>query len=689
MRSPRTALVIIITTCTLGFGTAAANAQLVPTGNPAQEAPEQAPNMPAENPIVVDWQVPKHFDPTVGNMGRFGSDLALANSYVNPPDGWPVTITTCASQFPAGTVVSSSWRVRNSANQVVASSSTCSRQVRVPQLGEYNVVATVVTTDGVTHTRRKPITIKDHLIVVAGDSMASGEGNPDVRGVSELDLCIRADNEFDLPFQCIQDILDILINGLSGAHGGTPATWLLDRDCHRSFKSGLSLAAKELEDRDPRSSVTYVNVACSGAEVDHVATSPYDGVYTSGGWDTGQKPPQAEQITRIICGVNRTTCPDNARAVDGLFLSAGVNDIAFSDVLISCAFPDPLWVDDCEDMKRDSVMAALWNLSGPGGELDALETQLRDNRNLQIREWYHATYPTGIFSPGQHGCSIFTFVGGKEVAFIDDMNDRLNGVVSGDKKVWRDPTADPWHGHGYCAGSQRWFVTLGESLAYHMGHGKAAYRGMMHPNAAGHDQLRREFLNEWDQRNRPVTNTVDVTFDQVQVTAAQNATSGHLFFVVARVGTDGVARYGSGDHLAIPETVDTRDGQLHELGANRVTVRMGLNANEQLRVSSTAGFILPPSEVECPPEYDQVPMQPLVDTGGGGGGGGDRVCLEANTMTLQASRRHSSDTGFGAGRRYELREPNGRFIVRYGVSLVCPDANPMQCAEDGPSPIET
>ena len=48
---------------------------------------------------------------------------------------------------------------------------------------------------------------------------------------------------------------------------GLSATWQ-DRRCHRSARAGIAQAALELEQLDPHTSVTFVHLACSGAEAD-------------------------------------------------------------------------------------------------------------------------------------------------------------------------------------------------------------------------------------------------------------------------------------------------------------------------------------------------------------------------------------------------------------------------------------
>src|SRR5262249_5125327 len=85
--------------------------------------------------------------------------------------------------------------------------------------------------DGSSASAGERVEVRDLLVVALGDSLTSGEGNPDADATP-----------FALP------------RWQNGA-------------CHRSLKSGAALAALELERRDPHTSVTFVTLACSGASI--------------------------------------------------------------------------------------------------------------------------------------------------------------------------------------------------------------------------------------------------------------------------------------------------------------------------------------------------------------------------------------------------------------------------------------
>lgn len=647
-------------------------------GSPAgavERRVEQAPGhqtvaLPSPVP-VVDWSMPK----------RFGRPQTF--EYVNPAS-WSVTVDACASYSRRGSVTRVSWHLRDPAGRLVASSTTCRKRVAVKEQGPYDVDLTVEATDGTARARRR-IVVKDHLIVVAGDSMASGEGNPDVPGYGDVRFCSSGSpSEFTVAVSCLVQLIDFVFDSPSTlVEGGTPATWHLDRDCHRSYRSGLSLAAREIEDRDPRSSVTFLNVACSGAETKHVWSEPYEGQYARGeAWDTGTKPVQAEHIAELLCGRSERWCTgEGERDIDALFLSIGINDLGFGGVIEDCSKPEwlgPIDPEGCAEEQDEPVALALSKLSQSFRSMDARFAAL----GLELNGIYKARYPTDVFSPSNDGCGVMAFVNSIEKAFLDKANDQLNFVVStaGGQNfpwypVWRDPQANPWKGHGYCAGDQRWMVTLTDSLRQHNGVGDDIHKGTMHPNARGHAQLRREFVNEFDQRTRPVTDTVEVTFEAVQATDVASAVDGRLFLTVARRGSDGADRWGEWAGMAIADVGVLADGRWHDLGAQRLTLRLGLNAAERLSVRGFGVFTLPPSEVPCPAEYEQAQPRRAAASGSEPGGSG-QVCLRANLASFGAAATYGKDQAFGFGTR-TATDPTGRFAVRYRISRPdCPRCIP-------------
>jgi hypothetical protein len=197
------------------------------------------------------------------------------------------------------------------------------------------------------------VKVRDILVAGMGDSFASGEGNPDipVRFSRERTADYSKPGEegglFGYParigdWQQIGDKAFISEN----------ARWL-DQACHRSLYSQQLRAALQLGAEDPHRSVTYVGVACSGAEV----TAGLFLRYKGNEWVPN--PPELSQISAAAeaqCGKHNSEpldlpeayhingkipelkgglvlrkCPkDYARRIDLIFLSIGGNDIGFS-----------------------------------------------------------------------------------------------------------------------------------------------------------------------------------------------------------------------------------------------------------------------------------------------------------------------------------------------------------------------
>jgi lysophospholipase L1-like esterase len=136
--------------------------------------------------------------------------------------------------------------------------------------------------DGGQHAEAE-IDVRDFLVASIGDSVASGEGNPDGPGV----------------------------------------TWL-EKRCHRSLRSGAAQAVKATEAGDRHSVITFVPLACSGATIDEGLLGSYAGVQKDR--RLGVLPPQADVVR------------DLPRSVDALLVSVGANDVHFGALARFCMF---------------------------------------------------------------------------------------------------------------------------------------------------------------------------------------------------------------------------------------------------------------------------------------------------------------------------------------------------------------
>ena len=199
---------------------------------------------------AFDWSVPPRFGPDVE------APIGLIDYRTTPSEvALPATLTTtldgCASTPPGPHSMGFRWQIDGQ----LAAGTDCTL---VPEFAPKSVhqVELTVTQDGIENTATRDVQVDDLLVVSIGDSVASGEGNPDIPG----SLVPLSD----------------------------PAGWQ-DHQCDRTAKAGPALAAGQLEDADPHTSVTFVHLACSGASVlgPDVETggllTPYEGIIPAAG----------------------------------------------------------------------------------------------------------------------------------------------------------------------------------------------------------------------------------------------------------------------------------------------------------------------------------------------------------------------------------------------------------------------
>lgn len=210
-----------------------------------------------------------------------------ALSWYLPRSGFPVRLDACASEGDAYR-----WRIAPSTGAGIRTAwrslerGQCRTVVSLP---EGPAVATLeVRAGGVVDRTAVPLDVSNLLVLVLGDSYASGEGNP--RNVMSW---IRK--------------------------GGSIDPYWDDDACNRSGRAAPAQAALSLEKASPRTSVSLVHLACSGATVAAGLLGPQTGA--------GQRSSQLEQAAAVLAG----------RPVDLVLLSVGGNDVGFGTILRTCA----------------------------------------------------------------------------------------------------------------------------------------------------------------------------------------------------------------------------------------------------------------------------------------------------------------------------------------------------------------
>lgn len=237
--------------------------------------------------------------------------------------------------------------------------------------------------------------VTDLFIVGMGDSFASGEGNPDVPVRFSPDRAAEYGSSAN----------GTPLNGYPARFGDWKvigdkhfidenARWL-DQACHRSLYSHQLRAALQLSVEDPHRAVTFVGVACSGAETVFGVFLRYKG------HEWVPNPPEYSQISAVAeaqCagreapnyelpeayhingripdlkgGLVLKKCDaEKARKIDLLFLSIGGNDIGFARLVANAVLADSSLL-----RKLGGWFGQVHGFAEAGSQLDQLEDRLK------------------------------------------------------------------------------------------------------------------------------------------------------------------------------------------------------------------------------------------------------------------------------------------------------------------------
>lgn len=288
----------------------------------------------------------------------------------------------------------------------------------------------------------RSVPLSDHLVFSIGDSVASGEGNPDAR-VGPL----------------------------------RKAVWQ-NRRCHRSLRSGQALAASGVLGGQDR----YISLACSGGRIDVGLLGPYRGVEPD--LANTLEPPQIERMAGLAEG----------RTIDAVMLSVGANDIGFSKIVKFCAIVTRCWrrrfdpalpLTEQYRARRPLAVSVPEQIAGLADGYRRIDESLPDAlaaERVLIVEYFDATS-----GPGGRPCAFLGGVDRAESAWAREhalraLNERIR--ASAEELGWTlvQGVDEAFRGHGICAGVERWVQTLDESLN-EQGSGLL---GTLHPNPAGH-----------------------------------------------------------------------------------------------------------------------------------------------------------------------------------------------------------
>jgi hypothetical protein len=451
------------------------------------------------------WSRPQRYTDTNGDGLRDPRNTA---SLVSAP--FTVAVNACASTGD-GQELRYEWRSSGSTN---VDTSSCQGTLSFANEGTFSVTLTVVTSGGARASSTQTVTVNDLLIVSLGDSFASGEGNPHSYGLFDgfIPLPVNVKWGDDVP-------------ALSGDKS----------QCHRSAYAGSALAAAWLEEKDPRTSVTFVHLACSGAKIEDQTLwgdyagmmryhkeggllDPYRGVNVPTGSGVGDRRPQVDEAATVT----------GTRTVDAMTVSIGGNDVHFASIIKDCMIdregcdvpdtPNPTQPADdpgfCGSQLGDGRCSGVDVFNEQIARLPARFDRLADRltesfgSRLAPERLLLLEYPSQTRCDDGKVCPIMDpVISLKETTWADTaVLPRLNGVlktkatehgwtyVDGISAGFEGPA-----GHGYAA-DDSWFIGLGRSFAQ-----QAGKDGAFHPNRAGQRWYRNRILHYLGQQLAPAT----------------------------------------------------------------------------------------------------------------------------------------------------------------------------------------
>ena len=391
----------------------------------------------ASAPIAFRWSMRERF-------GKEGADGLIDYhwnqqteeydpDYVNPTR-WTVDFDACGT-------VPSPGALRWDVDGQPLPQTTCSFSHDFTELKSYVVSLTVTTPDGQSSSARASVTLRDILIVSIGDSFASGEGNPDKT---------RQDPE--------------------------GVKWI-DKRCHRSAWAGPARAALIIEKGDPKTAVTFISFACTGASIKKGLL----GLQERKGHNV------QPQLDKVFAAVKRST-------IDALLVSIGGNDLYFSTlvekaVLLRHAETNAKAVEIVNNGLRDLP-----------GDLGLVAQRLSAPNRAAISAVFISEYPDLVRDETRDFCDhsvkltdVLGRISDAESRWaLNDVIIPLNGVIRERATnfgwnyvdgILSEFSGDSASGiaHGFCADDKRWVNTFRDSWRI-----QGDTRGTVHPNREGH-----------------------------------------------------------------------------------------------------------------------------------------------------------------------------------------------------------
>ncbi len=299
-------------------------------------------------------------DSTCWNAGQNEHRCPDVASYINPKSH---KIRADIRDLPEAETVDCTWRTTPLSGRGRGGNVTLPCDVAVELEIPYPSGASVTVEVGGQRIAAASAIVQDLFIAGFGDSFGSGEGNPDVP--------VRFSRERGADYGPRSKEVDLV--GYPARIGAWEkigdkkfldenARWL-DQACHRSLYSHQLRAALQLALEVPSRAVTYVGLACSGAETTFGIFLRYKGhewvpnppqlsqissladAQCAGAEAKAYDLPEAyhmkERVPELKGGLVLKKCDQKlARKIDLLFLSVGGNDMGFSRLVANAVLAD-------------------------------------------------------------------------------------------------------------------------------------------------------------------------------------------------------------------------------------------------------------------------------------------------------------------------------------------------------------
>lgn len=392
--------------------------------------------------------------------------------------GFPVTLNACKSKGDTFSwVVQRGGKVVDRVAFTKLKKNKCKSTINLPE-GLHSLTLTV--RSGAKIERQSMVAnISNYLMVVMGDSYASGEGNP-----RNVDAWLKNRTRSFEPY------------------------WDEDQ-CNRSVRGAPAQAALKLEKMSNKTSVTLVDVSCSGATVGKGILGPqYRGLST-----------QIESVNVLV----------GDRKIDAVVMSIGGNDVGFATILTTCALQvncplakatalplsgfttiasgvqgltaglassysaiNKCFTDSSCQGVQDQKLPGLSLSDGGTVFLNSYPDVTRSQTGeicsyLTITKEDFAWAQDSILNPSPTNPFVYQTARGAQVP-LNNSAGSLNGAIANTAQLGWQPIMGTWIntgtepiGHGVCAGDQSWIFGLTGFSGF--------TSGSFHPNPLGQSEM--------------------------------------------------------------------------------------------------------------------------------------------------------------------------------------------------------